>query len=504
MARLGRSSPIRTLVLRRAVQPTAGGVQLRGSNTATSTATTCPVQIPSATQVGDLLILIASISSATRAPSLPAGWTLGHDVTGINGFDQIWGWRIAQPGDASTNVTVTLNGSGSNFTTVVLALSGADQTNPFGLTRYGCVNISATPSPMVTPLVGAVPANSRELVVVSRDDSAAQVVFGTAPTGTTAIVSNLTLGFMSTSIALSDAEVSDGIGGRSWPVTTTTGSGNALTIALVSTPTSTTGGKPKVWNGSSWVLKPAKQWTGSAHVEKPMKRWTGSAWVPVHASGGSAYPTLVGYTSDIGSGTLNVPVPTSLATGDWLLLFLSAQSASITADFTIPSGWARTAWPFIATEGALRFNALYQHKVTTPGSEPSTYAWSNAVSSRQIGVCVAVRGAHSITPVASYNGPDTETNAALPIIPGATATGNALAIGYTHTVSASPNNGMPSYGAPWTQYAAVSNPADVTGVSSDAMWIGYQQVGVGAIAATVGSVASGTPAADASAIFLIV
>ena len=39
------------------------------------------------------------------------------------------------------------------------------------------------------------------------------------------------------------------------------------------------GGKPKVWNGSSWAEKPVKVWTGSAWVEKPLKVWTGSSWV---------------------------------------------------------------------------------------------------------------------------------------------------------------------------------------------------------------------------------
>jgi Glycosyl hydrolases family 8 len=40
-----------------------------------------------------------------------------------------------------------------------------------------------------------------------------------------------------------------------------------------------TGGRPKVYNGTSFVAKPAKVWNGSTWVEKPMKKWTGSAWV---------------------------------------------------------------------------------------------------------------------------------------------------------------------------------------------------------------------------------
>lgn len=39
------------------------------------------------------------------------------------------------------------------------------------------------------------------------------------------------------------------------------------------------GGRPKIWNGSSWVEKPLKVWNGSSWVEKPVKVWNGSSWV---------------------------------------------------------------------------------------------------------------------------------------------------------------------------------------------------------------------------------
>lgn len=38
------------------------------------------------------------------------------------------------------------------------------------------------------------------------------------------------------------------------------------------------GGRPKIWNGSTWVVSPIKIWNGSTWVEKPMKIWTGSTW----------------------------------------------------------------------------------------------------------------------------------------------------------------------------------------------------------------------------------
>jgi hypothetical protein len=38
-------------------------------------------------------------------------------------------------------------------------------------------------------------------------------------------------------------------------------------------------GRPKVWNGSSWVSKPAKVWNGSAWVEKPMFGSNGTSFI---------------------------------------------------------------------------------------------------------------------------------------------------------------------------------------------------------------------------------
>jgi hypothetical protein len=38
-------------------------------------------------------------------------------------------------------------------------------------------------------------------------------------------------------------------------------------------------GRLKVWNGTSWVEKPAKVWNGTSWVEKPAKVWNGSSWV---------------------------------------------------------------------------------------------------------------------------------------------------------------------------------------------------------------------------------
>lgn len=41
----------------------------------------------------------------------------------------------------------------------------------------------------------------------------------------------------------------------------------------------TTGGKLKVWVGSTWAPLAIKVWSGSKFIEKPLKRWNGSSWI---------------------------------------------------------------------------------------------------------------------------------------------------------------------------------------------------------------------------------
>lgn len=45
----------------------------------------------------------------------------------------------------------------------------------------------------------------------------------------------------------------------------------------LSVPVSTLG-RPKVWTGLAWALKPMKVWSGSAWIEKPVKWWDGIQW----------------------------------------------------------------------------------------------------------------------------------------------------------------------------------------------------------------------------------
>lgn len=51
------------------------------------------------------------------------------------------------------------------------------------------------------------------------------------------------------------------------------------TVSGSAAPTGSIEGQIKVWNGTSWDVKPVKVWNGSTWVTKPLKYWNGSAWV---------------------------------------------------------------------------------------------------------------------------------------------------------------------------------------------------------------------------------
>lgn len=90
--------------------------------------------------------------------------------------------------------------------------------------------------------------------------------------------------YQATAIAVSSLVTNASYHWQAWGVTgATTGAatsfGSNSESATDFITGSGTGGNIKVWNGSSWVAKPAKHWNGSSWVTKPVKRWTGSAWI---------------------------------------------------------------------------------------------------------------------------------------------------------------------------------------------------------------------------------
>jgi len=264
--------------------PAYGAITLRGSASNFDNSfvvTSVSVTIPAATQVGDLIIITGTVNSGSRVPTLPSGWTLGQDVPTTSGYDLIWGWRIAQAGDAGRSVAVTYNATGYDIAATCLVFAGVNQATPFGSTPMYAQN-TFTGQPHTFPTVASVPAGCRELLLFGHSDVAlGSIVLGAAPTGTTLIRNNVGSGGVAQSSAWSDAVVSGTVGGRSWTITTGAGVGSGHTIALLPVTTAPTTTTFDRWNGTAWVPLQVQVWTGSAWEDKQIDRWNGTAWESV-------------------------------------------------------------------------------------------------------------------------------------------------------------------------------------------------------------------------------
>ncbi|HSE29690.1 MAG TPA: hypothetical protein VLA77_03860 [Candidatus Saccharimonadales bacterium] len=105
-----------------------------GSNNAL-TVSSLDVPIPGTVQTGDLLVLVVSqtSNSATLFNAI-TGWTkVGEQRAGTSAFTIGVFTRIAQVGDAGTNVTST-SVSSANYSGQVRAYSGVNQTTPLDAT----------------------------------------------------------------------------------------------------------------------------------------------------------------------------------------------------------------------------------------------------------------------------------------------------------------------------------------------------------------------------------
>lgn len=98
-------------------------------------------------------------------------------------------------------------------------------------------------------------------------------------------------------------------------------------------------GRIKVWNGSSWDLKPVKVWNGTAWLNKPVKRWNGTSWAIIHQSDlTDAYVPDLTYDraySRAYTGTQTVFYGGYTGTGT------AFYSNNYVTDYTVPLGYSR-------------------------------------------------------------------------------------------------------------------------------------------------------------------
>lgn len=122
------------------------------------------------------------------------------------------------------------------------------------------------------------PGNNYHLVVVGDSTSIRLYVNGALIQTFPGAIGSVTSGVLKMPWSYDNTRVADiyDFGAALYRSALTTPEVESLYAAAVAIPP----GSMKVWDGSSWVKKPARVWNGSAWVIKPVKRWTGSAWVP--------------------------------------------------------------------------------------------------------------------------------------------------------------------------------------------------------------------------------
>lgn len=224
-----------------------------GSGTSTATAT-----FANATNPGNLLL--ASVWTNNNNALAIAGWTQRASSTQLNIQATIFE-KIAD--GSETAVTVTNGNTGTRLH--IFELSGQAASSAFVTSSTGgaATNTTAT--------TAAVTTTSNDDFIFTINTSGALM---TSPTVNSPFTLIGTDGASSRILTASYTAPTPGSYQATFNWTPTGVNRNATVVYKVAL-----GGNAKVYNGSSFVAKPAKVWNGSSWVQKPVKRWTGSAWV---------------------------------------------------------------------------------------------------------------------------------------------------------------------------------------------------------------------------------
>jgi hypothetical protein len=168
-------------------------------------------------------------------------------------------------------------------------------------------------------------------------------------------------------------------------------------------------------------------------------------------------PTVIGTPTTLISQTattsFTINKPGGIIDGDVLILALSAQSPTVTADFT-SSGWSRISQAFVSSSSAHRVTAFYALPVPDSAAltvNDFTFTSSDSASGGRIAaeICI-VRGADigDLIDVASAYGTDSIGDQTTTVAPGTSTVNNALLLttfnaqfvsGVDYTVGSGPN-----------------------------------------------------------------
>lgn len=246
-------------------QPVIFGLTLTSmaiSYIASGGAQTNTITIPTGYVAGDLLVMFAFRDGNTTAPTIPAGWTQVGLNTGTL-TSSATAYKVATSSSETSGTWTNADAlichvyRGQLATGTPIVNSGAQAGTGTSINYSGIVTMTAPGTSWVTLFAGHssidTSLETAKSGTVNRSDNVGAVC-EVAGHDTNGAVSSFSFGTV--------------------PVGGTSGNWITKTIEILAST-----GKAKVYNGTSFVAKPAKVWNGTAWVAKPVKVWNGTAWV---------------------------------------------------------------------------------------------------------------------------------------------------------------------------------------------------------------------------------
>lgn len=217
------------------IQPAIGPIAYRDSSFVATgvSATSHIIVIPATVQVGDgMLLIVVSGAGVTENLTTPTGWTLVATRSKSANIASALYKRVAQAGDAGSNVTLTGDiAGGARRAGIILAYSGIDSA---------IVDVEIDAEETVAGLTHVTPA----MIVANSLDWEIQIVADRASPGSTTITPPDILSLRQTAantgsgaptVAAADTNrvfVLPGMGGDTWTGTISTANAVMWTIAL--------------------------------------------------------------------------------------------------------------------------------------------------------------------------------------------------------------------------------------------------------------------------------
>ncbi len=350
----------------------SGAVVLRGADVAVDNSVTLTASLATTANEGDLALAFVSMNSTTAVTGLPAGWSLmGRDTDGSLATE-VWS-RILGPGEAGTDVTLTLDTTTKAVLTVAV-YSGVDPLVPVEI--WGT---AAEPTTSSAHRTAGLSTLDPGLIVSYWADKSTDTSSWTPPTGQIERARSAGTGGGHVSTLLTDAGIVSAAGSQP-PLTATADSAS---------------NKATMWSIS---LVPA----GRATVG----------------------PRFVGVTeSSANSTSVSGTVPAGVTAGDLLVLFVAANSS--TAALTVPPGWTglgRQVDGSLATEVWTR--------VATSGEAGTTVSVDSDQTAKMELTVIAYRGIDPVSPLVGWASADEPATTATHTTPTVTGTDTGWVVSY--------------------------------------------------------------------------